>query len=208
MQSVVCWMHFHSTTPSPLPLLSSYHRPVVQEILSLLPTLPCNVVIEIINKMPPLNQERPEDAAANARRDAGLSRQLNIARSEQPHPNRGGSRGYDTWIRDAQMGAFQQGLPIMVSESTVYRWLRDPVPKRQTGNKQFESIRGMDQFYMVLCLYAYPCAQLGELYRFCCYLYYLFGLAHFFLFQLQTRYALLSTIKLGASLLASKFPNG
>jgi hypothetical protein len=158
--------------------------------------------------MPPLNQERPEDAAANARRDAGLSRQLNIARSEQPHPNRGGSRGYDTWFRDAQMGAFQQGLPITVSESTVCRWLRDPVPKRQTGNKQFESIRGMDQFHMALCLCAHPCAQLGESCRFCHCLHDSFGPSHFFVFQSQTRHALSSATKLGAFLLASKFPIG
>jgi hypothetical protein len=164
--------------------------------------------IDIINKMPPLKPERPEDAAADARRDAGLSRQLNVARSEQLHdPNRGGSTGCANWCRQEQMVTFQQGLPITMSDSTICRWLRDPVPKRQTGNKQFESIRGMDQFHMALCLHACPCAQLlGESCGFCDF-HCLFGPSHFFLFQLQTRCTFTSTMKLGVSSLATKFPN-
>ena len=83
-------------------------------------------------------------------------------------------------VQRSAHGRFSAGPPhhdIRVHPHNVQIALHDPVtPKRQTGSKdQLKLIRGMNQFYMVPCLAAHPCAQLGELYEFC-YLYsYLFA---------------------------------
>jgi hypothetical protein len=107
---------------------------------------------------------RPEDVEAKARREGGLTRALQVDRTEPPCPSRGGSRGYDGWFRAAELLRFANGEAITASLSSIYRWQEDGLErKRQTGNEERETLVGIDQIYLAILLFAFPEVQFDEI---------------------------------------------
>jgi hypothetical protein len=107
---------------------------------------------------------RPEDVEAKARREGGLTRAIQVDRTEPSCPSRGGSRGYDGWFRAAELLRFANGEAITASLSSIYRWQEDGLErKRQTGNEERETLVGIDQIYLAILLFAFPKVQFDEI---------------------------------------------
>lgn len=63
--------------------------------------------------MPGMGATDPADLMAQARREAGLTRQLQQQRRVPPHPSRGGARGFPEWYRDEQLQRHQNHELVM-----------------------------------------------------------------------------------------------
>ena len=113
--------------------------------------------------MPGMGATDPADIAAQARRELGLSRQLEVQRREPPHPSRGGTTGYPEWYRDAQLLRHQNGEEVDVSAASISRWSRRRERYRSTGNHDRTQLVGVDFLSMVTFLIAYPDATLDEI---------------------------------------------
>ena len=113
--------------------------------------------------MPGLGATDPADLDARARAELGLSRQVQQPRRVAPHPNRGGSRGYDVFYRQMQLDKINLGQPVDVSRSSISRWTRRITPRRQTGNKQRGQIVGGDLLNLVIYITAYKDATQDEI---------------------------------------------
>jgi hypothetical protein len=109
--------------------------------------------------MPPID---PADVRARARRELGLSRELQQTRSVPPHP-RHGSTGYPVFYGEEQLQNWQTGLPINVSRASISRWLVRIHPYRQTGNKERSQIVGIDLLQLINFIIAYPDATIDEM---------------------------------------------
>ena len=66
--------------------------------------------------MPGMGATDPADLMAQARREAGLTRQLQQQRRVPPHPSRGGVRGFPEWYRDEQLQRHQNHELVDVSD--------------------------------------------------------------------------------------------
>ena len=86
----------------------------------------------------------PADIRARARCAQGLLRELGQQRAELPFPKRGGTRGYPTWLRVIEIQLRQLGLPTIACDRTIDRWEERLEPHRMTGNKERQSIIGLD----------------------------------------------------------------
>ncbi|GKZ00788.1 hypothetical protein MPSEU_001030500 [Mayamaea pseudoterrestris] len=106
----------------------------------------------------------PADIAARERSAAGLARQLGALRQAPPHPSRGGSTGYPVSQREQELAREQQGLPVAMSRSTMYRYRVNGVnPKRATGNRQREVLVGLSQIALAIILFAHPEASVDQI---------------------------------------------
>ena len=103
------------------------------------------------------------DFVAQARREAGLSRQLQVVRRESPHPSRGGSTGFEEWYRDEQLDRRANGEECDASRSSVYRWGLRRERFRRTGNRERNSVVGIDMLNLVCFVIAHPDATLDEI---------------------------------------------
>ena len=110
--------------------------------------------------MPPTD---PADLIAQARREMGLSRQLEQPRLRlPPDPSRGGSTVYEEWFRERQIEKWENDEPIDVSESSLKRWRKRLVRYRPTGNHPRTQIIGHDMINLVTFLVGYPDATADE----------------------------------------------
>ena len=105
----------------------------------------------------------PADLVAQARREAGLSRQLQVVRDARPDPSRGGSGGYEGWFRDDELEREANGQPCRSSRSSRWRWKSRPERYRQTGNTDRTHLVGMDMLNLVVFLLSYPDATTDEM---------------------------------------------
>lgn len=113
--------------------------------------------------MPGAGATDPADVMAEARREAGLTRQLKQQRRERPHPSRGGSAGFDPWYRREQKAKFDNGDVINVSLSSIYRWRIRELPYRSTGNHDRTQLVGTDLLVLIPFLIGHPEASLDEM---------------------------------------------
>ena len=113
--------------------------------------------------MPGMGATDPADLLAQARREAGLTRQLQQQRREPPHPSRGGCTGYDEWYRDDQLLRHQNGEEIDVSAASISRWQRRRNRYRRTGNQDRTQLVGVDMINMATFIIAHPDATLDEI---------------------------------------------
>lgn len=113
--------------------------------------------------MPGMGATDPADLVAQARREAGLTRQLQQRRREPPNPSRGGCTGYDEWYRDVQLLKHQNGEEIDVSPASISRWRQRRERFRRTGNQDRTQLVGIDMMNMVTFIIAYPDATLDEI---------------------------------------------
>lgn len=113
--------------------------------------------------MPDMGATDPGDLMAQARREAGLTRQLQQQRRVPPHPSRGGTRGFPEWYRDEQLQRHQNHELVDVSASSISRWYRRRDRYRCTGNRDRTQLVGIDMMNMVTFLIAYPDASLDEI---------------------------------------------
>ena len=106
----------------------------------------------------------PADLVAQARRELGLTRQLQQPRMRLlPDPSRGGSVGYNEYYREQQLEKYNNGEPIDVSQSSIDRWLERIVRFRPTGGPPRTQIVGVDMLHIVTFLTAYPDATADEM---------------------------------------------
>ena len=110
--------------------------------------------------MPGMGATDPADLMAQARREAGLTRQLQQQRRVPPHPSRGGVRGFPEWYRDEQLQRHQNHELVDVSASSISRWYRRRAVR---GNRDRKQLVGIDMMNMVTFLIAYPDASLDEI---------------------------------------------
>ena len=96
----------------------------------------------------------------------GLPRPRGIPRQINPHPNHGGSRGYDPTYRQNMLNNAAQNIPVEASSRTLQRYRVRINPLTSTGNKAFHKFNG--RYLFLLCLYrmAYPKCNINELRRF------------------------------------------
>jgi hypothetical protein len=106
---------------------------------------------------------------ATIRSKAGLSREVEVLRDDiRSHPSRGGSTGYDLWLRHYcldQVASYGMGVvqDLPCCRKTLYNWINRIHPFRQTGNTERGAIVGNDLLLLCICLYAYPTASKDEL---------------------------------------------
>jgi transposase len=98
----------------------------------------------------------PADLLAQARRELGLTRQLKVIRREEPHPSRGGSRGYPMYQRLDELERWENNERTTASRASLYRWSDRIERYRQTGNHDRTQVVGADQLLLALYLIAYP----------------------------------------------------
>ena len=116
-----------------------------------------------ICQMPPIYSKNISTTEARERSEAGLSRQVNVTRTNNiSHPCFGGSQGYPLFFRrDVLFWEARHGVDFVIrryniSKASVYRWKIRIEPFQQSGNKPKEEIIGFDQFLLVMCLYIFP----------------------------------------------------
>jgi hypothetical protein len=97
-----------------------------------------------------------DNQCAQARRDLGLSRELQQVRTASSDPARGGSRGYDDWYRIDQLERHAAGEDVRVSASSVACWRVRLQCHHMTGGCDRLVIVGQDQLLLCLCLFIYP----------------------------------------------------
>ena len=98
----------------------------------------------------------PADARAVARKNIGLSHELQVNRGALPHPSRGGTRGYPVWHRIADLERVERGEQADASVVSCWRWMRRLLPFRMTGNTERKTVVGADQYLAVICLSIWP----------------------------------------------------
>ena len=115
------------------------------------------------------NNRAAADKNARNRSIQGLPREVHIERSNnQADESRGGSTGYrlskrQQVIEDAvRYGVSYSARCHKVCESTVYNWLKRPLPYRQTGGRERTSLVGDDQFYLAVSLFLFPRASADD----------------------------------------------
>jgi hypothetical protein len=105
-----------------------------------------------------------EDDRARARRDLGLSRELQQERTSLSDPARGGCRGYPVWFRMEELAKWQAGEETRASVSSLVRWQDEHLnPYRMAGGSDRDNLIGWDQFLLVVFLFIYPEAQEDEI---------------------------------------------
>lgn len=104
-----------------------------------------------------------EDARAQQRSKLGLHQEFQQVRTEQPHPRRGGARGYPVYQRLDEIQADNEGRATVASISSLRRWRLDLTRKRMTGGVQREAMVGFDMFLLCRYLFARPCADADEI---------------------------------------------
>ena len=102
------------------------------------------------------------DIRACAQSAQGLSRELGQQRAELPFPKRGGTRGYPTWLRVIEIQYRQLGLPTIACDRTIDRWEERLEPHQMTGNKERQSIIGLDLILLAVFYSVWPCGDADE----------------------------------------------
>lgn len=106
----------------------------------------------------------PADTRANARRDLGLSRELQQQQAPLPEPSRGGTRGYSVPERLNELNRVDNGEHLAhASLRSIRRWRTRLDPFWMTGNRQKEMLCGMDQVLLTLYLQVFPEAESDEI---------------------------------------------
>ena len=121
------------------------------------------------NKNTVLTMATTANERATIRSRAGLSRELEMPRDDnRPHPSRGGSPGYDLWLRHYcldQIGNY--GMEVVEDlpccRRTIYNWINRIHPFRSTGNQERTAIVGRDLLFLSIGLFAYPTSSEDEL---------------------------------------------
>ena len=105
------------------------------------------------------------NSQANLKSRAGLSRQLQVDRTDlPPDPSRGGQRGFPLWFRQQAITMYhthgEDGIQNLgCSMRSVRRWLLRDAPYRMTGGKQREALTGVDQLLLCTFIFIYPNAS-------------------------------------------------
>ena len=89
------------------------------------------------NRSPMAHHNRPEENAAQWRRQHGISRVNAVPRDDRliPHPAGGGSHGYPIIFRHKIFSDYQLGRTVLASMMrSVFRWMQRELPHRMTGN--------------------------------------------------------------------------
>ena len=101
---------------------------------------------------------------ATKRRKIGFTRKLQALRDIQPHPSKGGCRGYDFHFRVSEVEKSIQGLNTIASKRSLRRWKnRRITPYRMTGNHELNTIVGNHLLLMVQFIYLFPEAEDDEI---------------------------------------------
>ena len=89
-------------------------------------------------------------------------------RSADPHPSRGGSRGYSIEYRLEALRHFANGNggSVTASDASISRWRRNLVPLVQKGNGPKVNLVGEHKFPLVLFRWAYPKAHASVIIEF------------------------------------------
>ena len=114
------------------------------------------------NTMHRVGDKDTVDGEAQARREAGLSMELEQTRRVLPHPQKGGNSGYPFWCRAQQLEREQNLQHVDVSAASIRRWEKRIIPFRKTGNRERTMLVGMDQLNLVIFIVAHPDASLDE----------------------------------------------
>jgi hypothetical protein len=103
------------------------------------------------------------DEVALARRNVGLARQLEEPRGAgDPHPSRGGTRGYPLWMRGQEIVKAANNQQTFASRSSIWRWQIRIEPFRMTGNSDRNTLTGFDQLLLCYFKWLYPEASADE----------------------------------------------
>lgn len=114
--------------------------------------------------MPGLGATDPADLMAQARREAGLTRELQQPRRATPHPSRGGAAGYPEWYKEEQLLKHQNGEQVDVSASSISRWNNRGIERyRMTGNHDRTQLVGVDMINLVNFINTWPDATTDEI---------------------------------------------
>ena len=81
------------------------------------------------------NDNCEQQRVAKKRKQMGLPKLEKVPRGLTPHPSRGGSKGYDIHLRQAQVDLFNIGAEngIIASSASIYRWKNRIEPYKTTG---------------------------------------------------------------------------
>ena len=113
--------------------------------------------------MPDLGATDPADIHAQARRELGLTRQVEQTRRVAPHPRGGGSTGYPTWFRLEEIQRHLNHEPTTASAASISRWQRRILPYRQTGNRDRSQLVGIELLDLATFIIAHPDAGIDEI---------------------------------------------
>jgi hypothetical protein len=105
----------------------------------------------------------PADIRASARASLGLTRELERTRAVLPDPSRGGPRGYPVHDRIYQLTRAALGQETRASAASIWRWQQRLQPFRMTGNKQRNTIIGIDQFLLAIAITIWPDLTIDEM---------------------------------------------
>jgi hypothetical protein len=117
-------------------------------------------------------QIRNQRIQKGVRDELGQDRHLQLPREIRPHPNKGGSRGYDIHWRQSEINLFAAGQPTNVSKFSINRWRRRLNPFKSTGNNIVLKINGENQYLLIMYRIIFPYATADEVRT------YLFNNAH------------------------------
>ena len=110
--------------------------------------------------MPDLGATDPANIHAQARRELGLTRQVEQTRRVAPHPRGGGSTGYPTWFRLEEIQRHLNHEPTTASAASISRWQRRILPYRQTGNRDRSQLVGIELLDLATFIIADQKAQI------------------------------------------------
>jgi hypothetical protein len=94
--------------------------------------------------MPALGATDTADLVAKARTELGFSWQLGQPWWVLLCHLHGGSSGFSVWYCELQLERFNSGEEINFSQTSIYHWAAHLEPYRQTGNRAWSQIIGVD----------------------------------------------------------------
>ena len=115
--------------------------------------------------MPAIGATDPANLMAQARRESGLSCQLELEQRWRtlPHLSKEDTTGYTTWYREEQLTKHQNNEPVEVSEASISRWNHHLNAHRWVGNCDHPKFVGINMINLVVSIIAHPDALLGEM---------------------------------------------
>jgi hypothetical protein len=113
--------------------------------------------------MPALGATDPTDLEAQACAELDFSRQLEQPWRVAPHPSLSGSSGYLISHREEQLERWDASEVTVVSERSLFRWIRRLKPYRQTGNRERSQIIGTKLLNLITYITAWLDATLDKM---------------------------------------------
>ena len=110
----------------------------------------------------------PTTFRARERSRLGLSREINVLRTDHHKEPTSGAKGYSIEKRIAclqfvnQFSVAAASREFKVSKGTIYRWIERIDPLQMTGNNERVFLTGLDQFLLTMCIYLHPRSTADE----------------------------------------------